>query len=338
MRLSDFDFTLPTRLIAQYPLAERTDSRLLDCTGGDLVDREVRQLSQLLHPGDLMIFNDTRVLKARLFATKSSGGAVEVLVERVADEHHFLAMLRASHAPRPGSELALSAEDRITVMDREGELYRFHSALPVLDLLDRYGVVPLPPYITHKPDSSDEARYQTVYAKEPGAVAAPTAGLHFDHTLLRELRAVGVAQEYLTLHVGAGTFLPVRNEDLSLHVMHAERYEIPVSVREAIDRARSGGHRVIAVGTTTLRALESAADGTGNVGMGKASASLFITPGYRFQVADMLLTNFHLPKSTLLILVSAFAGMDLIRRAYEHAVGREYRFFSYGDAMLLERA
>jgi S-adenosylmethionine:tRNA ribosyltransferase-isomerase len=327
MRLSDFDFELPARLIAQHPLPGRTDSRLLDCTGGTLVDREVRELPQLLNPGDLMIFNDTRVVKARLFATKSTGGAVEVMVERVEDEHHFLAMVRASHAPKTGSDLALSAKDSVTVLEREGELYRMHAARPVFDLLDKYGSVPLPPYITHNPDTSDEARYQTVYARSAGAVAAPTAGLHFDDALLGGLAAAGVVQEFLTLHVGAGTFLPVRSEDLSLHVMHAERYVIPVSVREAINQARSGGHRVVAVGTTTLRALESSADGARNVSPGESSTSLFIKPGYRFQVADMLLTNFHLPKSTLLMLVSAFAGADLIRRAYQHAVQEEYRFF-----------
>lgn len=338
LQLSDFDFDLPAQLIAQHPLAERTDSRLLDCTGGIISDRHIRELPGLLRPGDLLIFNDTRVVKARLFGKKSTGGTVEVMVERVEDEHHFLAMIRASHAPKAGHVLALSDVNTVTVTERVGELYRLYSSRPVLELLEMHGSVPLPPYITHEPDSEDEARYQTVYARSDGAVAAPTAGLHFDRELLAALDRARIDQAFLTLHVGAGTFLPVRSDDLSRHVMHAERYSIPAAVSAAIGRAHEAGGRVIAVGTTTLRALESSADGAGNVVAGEASTSLFITPGYRFQVVDVLLTNFHLPKSTLLMLVSAFAGVDLIRRAYRHAVEGEYRFFSYGDAMLLERA
>jgi S-adenosylmethionine:tRNA ribosyltransferase-isomerase len=337
VRLSDFDYHLPEHLVAQHPKQQRSGARLLDARE-QLRDRVIQDLPALVQPGDLMVFNDTRVIKARLAAHRDSGGAAEVMIEQVLDEHHAQAMLRVSHAPKPGSALLLSDGSKLTVQARTGEFYRLHSEEPWMALLDRLGSLPLPPYISHAPSNEDEERYQTVYARHAGAVAAPTAGLHFDAELLRHIDARGVTRANLTLHVGAGTFLPVRHDDVSQHVMHSERYQIPPELPDAIEQTRQRGGRVVAVGTTSLRALEAAADEHGCVASGAASTRLFITPGYRFKVVDTLLTNFHLPRSTLLMLVSAFAGADTIKRAYAHAIAGEYRFFSYGDAMLLNRS
>ncbi len=341
LKLSDFDYELPPELIAQHPAAERSASRLLHLDGarGELVDRRFCDLPQLIVPGDVLVLNDTRVIKARLTGRKESGGQVEVLVERVLDGQRVLAQVRASKSPRAGSRLSLARCVSAEVLGRQGEFYelRFPDCDDVLALLEREGSVPLPPYITHAPDAGEGERYQTVYARTPGAVAAPTAGLHFDDALIAALRARGVTFATLTLHVGAGTFQPVRAADLADHRMHGEWYSIPPSTVDAVGAARAAGRSVIAVGTTSLRALESAA-AAGELHAGSAETRLFIVPGYRFGVVDRLITNFHLPRSTLLMLVSAFAGMDNIRRAYRHAVEQRYRFFSFGDAMLIERA
>ncbi len=340
MKLSDFDYELPPGLIAQFPATVRGASRLLHLDGasGALHDRSFSELAMLVEPGDVLVMNDTRVIKARLLGRKDSGGQIEVLVERVLDHCRVLAQVRASKSPRAGTRLTLAGDVVAEVLGREGEFYelRFNDCEDVFALLERAGSVPLPPYISHTPDAGDTARYQTVYAKTPGAVAAPTAGLHFDEAMLAALRARGVALAWLTLHVGAGTFQPVRVENLAEHRMHAEWYSLPQATVEAIAAARAAGRRVIAVGTTTLRALESAA-AAGALQAGSAETRLFILPGFRFRVVDRLVTNFHLPRSTLLMLVSAFAGGDNIRRAYRHAVAARYRFFSYGDAMLIER-
>lgn len=338
MRTDEFDFVLPDRLIAQYPPEQRGASRLLHVHGGMVEDRRFADLLQLAGPNDVLVLNDTRVIKARLFGSKESAGKVEVLVERVLDDHQVLAKVRASHAPRAGSRLLLAGSLAVEVLGREEELFRlsFPADRPVLELLERYGQLPLPPYITHAASGQDEQRYQTVFAREAGAVAAPTAGLHFNDAMLQALRDKGVNIVYVTLHVGAGTFQPVRAEFIREHAMHSERYAIPQATVDAIARARAAGGRVIAGGTTSLRALESAA-GTGLLQAGSGETEIFITPGYRFNVVDVLLTNFHLPRSTLLMLVCAFGGMDEMLSAYRHAVAQEYRFFSYGDAMLIER-
>jgi len=338
VKLSDFDYFLPPDLVAQHPAAERTAARLLHLDGrtGAIEDRRFPDIAQLIAPNDVLVVNDTRVVKARLHGRKDSGGEVEVLVERVVDAHRALVQARSSKPLRPGRTI-LFAGDRAEMLGRHGEFFELRFDDEVLAVMERRGEVPLPPYITHAPRGEDEARYQTVYADVPGAVAAPTAGLHFDAALLESLRARGVTVAKVTLHVGAGTFQPVRVEDLSRHAMHSEWYRVPEAAAEAIARARAAGGRVVAVGTTALRALESAAT-DGVVRAGSAETRLFITPGYRFQAVDRLVTNFHLPKSTLLMLVSAFAGVDNIRRAYAHAIRHRYRFFSYGDAMLLERA
>jgi S-adenosylmethionine:tRNA ribosyltransferase-isomerase len=344
MRLSEFDYHLPDDLIAQQPAGDRTGSRLLVVSpspaAGRLDDRRFTELPALLTPGDLLVFNDTRVIKARLFGRKASGGAIEVFIERVIDEHRALAMIRASHAPKVGAAIHFDEQTSATVeVARKpgGTLAQLVFDAPVFAVLERLGRLPLPPYITHDADATDDTRYQTVYAREPGAVAAPTAGLHFDDALLDRIRAAGIDTAALTLHVGAGTFLPVREDDLSRHQMHAERFTISRATADAIAATRRRGGRVIAVGTTTMRALESAAARSDDLAM-TGETDLFITPGYRFRVIDRLITNFHLPKSTLLILVSAFAGREAIRQAYAHAVDQRYRFFSYGDAMLLSRA
>ncbi|MFP5403585.1 MAG: tRNA preQ1(34) S-adenosylmethionine ribosyltransferase-isomerase QueA [Gammaproteobacteria bacterium] len=338
MRVADFDFDLPPELIAQFPAAERGASRLLHVdAAGDLHDRLFRDLPTLLRPDDLLVMNDTRVIKARLFGTKDSGGKVELLIERVTDEHEALAFIRASHAPKPGSTVHLDDTVALDVLDRQGDLTRLRFPEPVLDVLDRLGRLPLPPYIAHAPTAEDEARYQTVYANEPGAVAAPTAGLHFDEAMLATLAAQGVRSARVTLHVGAGTFQPVRVDKIADHTMHSERYTIPQATVDAIHATWARDGRVVAVGTTSLRALEAAAQ-AGDLRAGSDETDIFITPGYRFQVVDALITNFHLPKSTLVMLVSAFSGVDVIRAAYAHAVKERYRFFSYGDAMFLERA
>ncbi|MGC2047956.1 MAG: tRNA preQ1(34) S-adenosylmethionine ribosyltransferase-isomerase QueA [Gallionella sp.] len=338
MRTDEFDFDLPERLIAQHPSEQRGGSRLLHAHDGVLEDRRFADLPQLLRAGDVLVLNDTRVIKARLHGSRESGGKVEVLVERVLDEHEVLAQVRSSHAPKPGSVLHLAGDLKVVVQARQGEFYRlrFDHDKSVYTLLEQYGQLPLPPYITHTPDTRDEQRYQTVFAREAGAVAAPTAGLHFDEAMLQALCDKGVKIAYVTLHVGAGTFKPVRAERIHEHAMHSEHYEIPQSTVAAIAAARAAGGRVVAVGTTSLRALESSA-AVGELAAGESETNIFIVPGYRFRVVDVLLTNFHLPRSTLLMLVCAFGGMDEMLAAYRHAVEKKYRFFSYGDAMLIER-
>jgi S-adenosylmethionine:tRNA ribosyltransferase-isomerase len=332
--LSDFDFDLPPHLIAQTPLPQRGASRLLHVDGEQLTDRRFGDLAGLLDAGDVLVFNDTRVLKARFFGVKASGGKVEVLVERVLDPHTVLAQVRASKSPLPGSSLRLAEAFDVQVGERAGEFFTLRFPSEVFDLLETYGRLPLPPYIEHAADAFDEARYQTVYAREPGAVAAPTAGLHFDQPFLQQLQAQGVQTAFVTLHVGAGTFQPVRTENLAEHQMHSEWYTISQATVDAVRAAKAAGRKVVAVGTTSLRALESASQ-AGALQAGSADTRLFITPGYRFRTVDRLITNFHLPKSTLLMLVSAFSGYDTIRAAYAHAIAQQYRFFSYGDAMLL---
>lgn len=339
--LSDFDFELPSELIAQYPLADRSASRLLHITTDVIEDKHFTDIESYLRPGDLLIANNTRVIKARLLGRKETGGAVEALVERVTGEKSAIAMVRASKSPKPGTKLifsADSAEETVTVTGRQGEFFVLEFDRPVLDVLEAFGKVPLPPYIEHAAEKSDEGRYQTVYAKYPGAVAAPTAGLHFTDELLERLKEKGVDIEYVTLHVGAGTFQPVRVEKLSEHHMHSEWYSMPADVAEKINRAKAEGRRVIAVGTTSLRTLESAADRIGHVEAGARDTALFITPGYTFRIVDALVTNFHLPKSTLVMLVSALVGRERILEAYRHAVDAKYRFFSYGDACFIEKA
>ena len=343
LTVDDFDFPLPPELIAQHPTPERSGSRLLHVRGRRLVDRKFAELPGLLRGGDLLVFNDTRVIKARLFGQKESGGLVEVLLERIVDATHAIAQIRASKAPKPGARLTLADAFAVRVTGRCGASGEFF-ALELVDrgslweLAEQHGKLPLPPYIEHPPEAADETRYQTVYARAPGAVAAPTAGLHFDEAMLATLQAQGINTAFLTLHVGAGTYQPVRVDRIAEHKMHSERFEIPQAAADAIAATRATGGRVIAVGTTSLRALESAGNDDGTVRAGAAETDIFITPGYRFQVVDRLITNFHLPKSTLLMLVSAFAGHEAIRGAYAHAVAGRYRFFSYGDAMLLERS
>jgi S-adenosylmethionine:tRNA ribosyltransferase-isomerase len=332
--LSDFDFHLPPERIAQLPLPDRSASRLLQLDGGQVTDRRFADIVELLQPGDLLVMNNTRVLKARFFGVKETGGQVEVLVERVLDSRTVLAQVRASKSPKPGTRIRLADAFDVTAGERAGEFFTLHFEGDVFELIEAHGRLPLPPYIEHAADEFDEQRYQTVYSKEPGAVAAPTAGLHFDQPLLDKLAAKGVKFAYVTLHVGAGTFQPVRVENIAEHQMHTEWYTISQETVEAVKASRAAGRDVVAVGTTSLRALESASQ-SGELVAGSADTALFITPGYRFKTVTRLITNFHLPKSTLLMLVSAFAGFDEIRKAYAHAIANEYRFFSYGDAMLL---
>lgn len=335
MLVSEFDYALPAELIAQHPAPQRTASRLLrlDARSGALRDLAFADLPAQVDARDAIVLNDTRVIKARLFGRKPSGGAVEILVERVlereakADPHEALALMRAGHSPKPGSEVLIEGV-RATVLGREDELYRLRFSEPVGDVLERHGTVPLPPYVAHRAGAEDAERYQTVYARNPGAVAAPTAGLHFDDAMLDALRARGARVATLTLHVGLGTFQPVRSRRVEEHRMHRERYRIPGETLHAI-----AGRRVLAVGTTVLRALETATL-RGEV---EGETDLFVTPGFAFRSVDRLLTNFHLPRSTLLMLVCAFAGRENIFRAYSHAIAERYRFFSYGDAMLIER-
>ncbi|KVA61794.1 S-adenosylmethionine:tRNA ribosyltransferase-isomerase [Burkholderia cepacia] len=343
--LSDFDFNLPPELIAQTALPDRTASRLLEVDGtvepARLVDRRFAELPSCIAPGDLLVFNDTKVLKARFFGQKASGGKIEVLVERVTGTHTALAQIRASKSPGAGTTLRLADAFDVTVGERVEPFFTLVFPEPCLDLIEQYGRLPLPPYIEHDPDATDETRYQTVYASNPGAVAAPTAGLHFDQPMLERLDAMGVERATLTLHVGAGTFQPVRVDNIAEHKMHSEWYDLPQSLVDKIAATRARGGNVIAVGTTSMRALEAAARTADEAGRPlaatQAETDIFITPGYRFRVVDRLVTNFHLPKSTLLMLVSAFAGVETIRAAYRHAIEQRYRFFSYGDAMLLTR-
>ena len=332
--LSDFDFALPDELIAQTPLSERSASRLLHVDGAQLRDCVFSDVVELLQEGDLLVFNDTRVLKARFFGVKESGGKVEVLVERVVDARTVHAQVRASKSPPPGVVIRLADQFDVVVGERVGEFYTLTFPDDVFELIEAHGRLPLPPYIEHAADAYDEQRYQTVYAKAPGAVAAPTAGLHFDQALLDRLSAKGVHHAFVTLHVGAGTFQPVRNENLAEHKMHSEWYTIGANTVAAVQATRAAGRSVVAVGTTSLRALESASQ-SGQLQEGSADTALFITPGYQFKTVNRLITNFHLPKSTLLMLVSAFAGYDRMKQAYAHAIAHRYRFFSYGDAMLL---
>ena len=339
MKTSDFTYDLPPDLIAQHPAQARAASRLLHVAMGGLADRAIVDLPGLLRPGDLLVFNDTRVIKARLFGRKPTGGKVEILVERALGEREALAQIGASKMPKAGGRIALDNEPgAFEVLGRDEAFFhlRWDGEGSVLDLLERAGRLPLPPYIHHAPDAADAERYQTVFAREPGAVAAPTAGLHFDEALLAALRARGIGTATLTLHVGAGTFQPVRVEDLSAHRMHAERFRITDELAARIAAVRREGGRIVAVGTTSVRALESAAAPDGTITAGEGETRIFITPGYRFRAVDLLVTNFHLPESTLLMLVCAFGGTKRMLAAYRHAVAQRYRFFSYGDAMLVE--
>lgn len=336
--LSDFDFELPDALIAQTPLPDRTASRLLHVDGDSFIDRHFGDVIDQLSAGDLLVFNDTRVLKARFFGVKETGGKVQMLVERVLSnndkERSVLAQMRASKSPLPGSKIRLADSFDVVVGERVGEFFTLHFPSDIFTLLETYGRLPLPPYIEHDADDFDELRYQTVYSRVPGAVAAPTAGLHFDQALLQACRDKGIGLAYVTLHVGAGTFQPVRTENLAEHQMHSEWYTVPEETVAAVRACQAAGGKVVAVGTTSMRALESASQ-SGALQAGSDDTRLFITPGYVFKTVDRLITNFHLPKSTLMMLVSAFAGYDRIRAAYTHAIAQQYRFFSYGDAMLL---
>ena len=343
LTLNDFDYTLPAELIAQSPLAERSASRLLIVTPNSgeapvLADAVFTDLPDLVQPGDLFVFNDTRVIHARLHGVKDSGGQIEVLIERAIGPHEALAQVRASKSPKSGARLRLADAFDVEVLGRVGEFFhlRFPAGEDLLALLERHGKLPLPPYIQRAAGEADESRYQTVYARELGSVAAPTAGLHFDQALIERIAERGARCAWLTLHVGAGTFQPVRVDDLGEHQMHRERYVIPQETVDAIAATRAAGGRVIAVGTTSMRALEAAAQ-DGPLEAGSGETEIFILPGFHFQVVDALITNFHLPKSTLMMLVSAFAGMDTIRRTYAHAIEQRYRFFSYGDAMFITR-
>jgi S-adenosylmethionine:tRNA ribosyltransferase-isomerase len=331
MLVSEFDYALPEELIAQHPAPERSASRLLHLDGktGAVRDLAFSELPRLVDARDAVVLNDTRVVKARLAGRKRSGGRVEVFVERALGTREALALVRSSHPPRPGTELLVGEAVTVTVLGREADLYRVRFSQPVEQVLERQGAVPLPPYIAHAPAAEDAERYQTVYASVPGAVAAPTAGLHFDAAMLRKLEARGAALARLTLHVGAGTFQPVRTDLVEAHRMHSERYLIPEQAMQALE-----GRRVLAVGTTSLRALETAAQ----TGALRGETALFVYPGYEFRIVERLLTNFHLPRSTLLMLACAFGGTQNVLSAYRHAVRQGYRFFSYGDAMLIERA
>lgn len=338
MQRSDFEFDLPPRLIAQQPAAQRSASRLLclDGAGGGWHDRRFSDLPGLLQPGDLLVFNDTRVIPARVFGSKESGGRVEMLLERRTGERSARVHLRASKPSRAGTRILLPGAESARVLGREEDLYEVEFSCDVLTFFERHGQMPLPPYITREPAAADRERYQTVFSRESGAVAAPTAGLHFDAPLLARLEARGVECAWVTLHVGAGTFAPVREQDLDAHRMHAERFTVPDTTVMAMDRARLRGSRVVAVGTTVVRTLESAAiESGGQAGAMEGETRLFIRPGFRFRVVDALITNFHLPGSTLLMLCAAFAGREPLLAAYRHAVDAQYRFFSYGDAMYI---
>ena len=345
MRVADFSFELPEELIARYPKANRSASRLMTLNGnsGERKDESFTDLINHLEAGDLLVFNNTRVIPARMFGQKDSGGKLEVLVERLLDEHRVLAHIRCSKSPKPGSEILLEGKVKATMVARHDALFEleFHGEQSVLSILDDVGHMPLPPYIDRPDEDSDRERYQTVYNEKPGAVAAPTAGLHFDDALMAQLKAKGVDFAFVTLHVGAGTFQPVKVDEVADHIMHAEYVEVPASVVTQIEQTKANGKRVIAVGTTSVRSLESAAKVAKEEGRPFSEfygdTDIFITPGYEFQIVDALITNFHLSESTLLMLVSAFSGYENIMSAYQHAVEQEYRFFSYGDAMLLTK-
>lgn len=332
MRISDFNYTLPDELIARYPSTERRGSRLLE-VGAELIDRQFAALPSLLRQGDLLVFNDSRVIPARLHGRKESGGQVEVLIERIESEESALAHIRASKSPKPGSKIIID-DIEVGVVGRDGELFSLDFSTPVLDLLEQVGEIPLPPYLERDAEPADKERYQTVYANEPGAVAAPTAGLHFDQAMLAETRQMGVQHAWVTLHVGAGTFQALREENVAQNRLHSERVELTQNVCDAVLACRKAGGRVIAVGTTAVRSLECAS-ASGELQAFHGETDLFILPGYRFRNVDAMITNFHLPQSSLLMLAAAFAGKERILGAYEHAMQADYRFFSYGDAMFL---
>ena len=340
MKLSDFHYDLPEELIAQFPPVKRGDSRLLCLDGntGELSDKHFSAFIDLLQPEDLLVFNNTKVMPARLYGQKNTGGKVEILIERLLSDNQVLAHVRASKSPKPGSSIELDGGIQLEVEGRDEALFVLNSgAQDFLSIMNRVGHIPLPPYITREDEQDDGSRYQTVYAEKTGAVAAPTAGLHFTESMLEQIRAKGVRSAYVTLHVGAGTFQPVRTDDLDEHEMHKEFVELGQDVVDAVKETREQGGRVIAIGTTSVRSLESAAQATGKLAVFSGDTQLFIRPGFRFNVVDAMLTNFHLPESTLLMLVSAFSGYENIMRAYRHAVKEHYRFFSYGDAMWLSR-
>ncbi len=333
MRISDFDYALPAELIARYPTAERRASRLLE-VGDELNDRRFADLPTLLRPGDLLVFNDTRVIHARLHGRKETGGRCELLIERIQSEDSALVQVRASKTPKPGSRIELPGNVSAVVGGRRGEFFSLTFSAPLAQYLDQFGEVPLPPYLERDAESADDARYQTIYAREPGAVAAPTAGLHFDEAMLAETAAAGIRHAFLTLHVGAGTFQSLRHEDVEANQLHSERLVVDETCCELVRRTREEGGRVIAVGTTSVRSLETAAR-SGELEPYAGETDLFIMPGYEFRTIDAMITNFHLPQSSLLMLVAAFAGTERVLDAYRHAVGERYRFFSYGDSMFL---
>ena len=340
MKKSDFNYHLPEALIAQQPLSERTASRLL-CLNretGDTLDRQFNDLLDFIEPEDLLVFNDTRVIPARLFGTKTTGGKIEILIERILDEQHALAHIRSSKSPKAGARIELDNGYFCEVEGRENDLFqlRFDNKKPLLEILAEIGHIPLPPYIERADDENDFTRYQTVFGKNLGAVAAPTAGLHFDETMLEKIHAKGIQTAFVTLHVGSGTFQPVRVENLSEHIMHKEFFAVPQETVDAVNETKKRGGRVIAIGTTAVRALESASR-SGVLHAGFGDTDLFITPGYEFKSVDAMLTNFHLPESTLLMLVSAFSRYEFVMQAYRHAIEQKYRFFSYGDAMWVSR-
>jgi S-adenosylmethionine:tRNA ribosyltransferase-isomerase len=345
MRVADFSFDLPEDLIARYPKSDRTSSRLMSVDGnsGEISDLGFTDVIDQINAGDLLIFNDTRVIPARMFGQKESGGKIEVLVERVLDDKRFLAHIRASKSPKVGNKLILEGKVSATMLGRHGPLFELeiHGEASVLSVLDDIGHMPLPPYIDRPDEDSDRERYQTVYNEKPGAVAAPTAGLHFDEKIIEQIKAKGVELAFITLHVGAGTFQPVKVDEIADHIMHSEYIEVSDEVVQQILKTKANGGRVIAVGTTSVRSIESAAKSAKEKGTALTEfygdTDIFITPGYEFQVIDALLTNFHLSESTLLMLVSAFSGYDNMMKAYEHAVSKKYRFFSYGDAMFLTK-
>jgi S-adenosylmethionine:tRNA ribosyltransferase-isomerase len=337
MKTSDFSYDLPEELIAQYPTADRDSSRLL-CLDpeGNITDTSFKKFAEYLKPGDLIVLNDTRVIPARLFARKETGGKVEIMLERIRDEKSLLVQLRASKSPKPGIRLLIDETTSFEVLGRSGDMFllNYEGDESLTDLLDRLGHMPLPPYIDREDEGADKERYQTVFSDKPGAVAAPTAGLHFTKTILEELKEKGIDNTRLTLHVGAGTFQPVRVEDIANHKMHSEYARVPIDVVEKISETKSNGGRVLAVGTTVVRSLESAAR-SGELKSFEGDTDIFIYPGFKFKVVDMLLTNFHLSESTLLMLVCAFAGKENVFHAYQHAINEKYRFYSYGDAMLI---
>ncbi len=338
MKKTDFNYHLPKQLIAQKPLSQRVSSRLLclDTENGNLIDRNFVDFIDLVHENDLLVFNDTKVIPARLFGKKQTGGKVEILIERILDDHNVIAHLRSSKSAKTGTIIALDNDFECRVTGREKDFFylKFNADIPLLEILNQIGHIPLPPYITREDDSEDLSRYQTVFAKHVGAVAAPTAGLHFDQLTLDRLEQKAVGKTFVTLHVGSGTFQPVRVEDLSEHIMHKEYYSVSQQTIDAVQQTRSKGGKVIAIGTTAVRALESASK-SGQLKAGEGDTDLFITPGYSFKSVDAMLTNFHLPESTLLMLISAFAGYEQVMSAYQHAINNSYRFFSYGDAMFL---